>query len=81
MVLKMSVRLGSAARSVCEAAHKSVRPYRGCVRPYTPHLSPYVDFQSVCSSYLGVLNVCCPHMKVYGCTPSWDDEYDEHNQF
>ena len=45
MVLKMSVQLGSAARSVCEAAHKSVRPYRGCVRPYTPHLSPYDDFE------------------------------------
>ena len=40
MVLKMSVQLGSAARSVCEAAHKCVRPFRVCVRPYTPLVSP-----------------------------------------
>ena len=85
MALKLSVRLRCAARRVCEAAHKCVRPFRVCVflfrvcvRPYTPLVSPYEVF----ALHTKEISMCAaPLMKVCGRTPSRDYEYDEHDEF
>ena len=58
-------------KCVCAVAHMSVRPYSGCVRPYTPDLCPMLIFKV----FLSHMKVCGHHMKVCGRTPSKDEEH------